>query len=69
MEKLGVRLARRQGLRVIGTVGILVQAAQRGLVDMDSAVAHLRATDFRCTPQVYEQARERARKKGGNPCR
>ena len=63
-EKMGVRLARRQGLTVIGTLGVLVQAAQYGLVDIDAAFARLRATDFRCTPQLFEQARQRAQAKG-----
>jgi predicted nucleic acid-binding protein len=30
-ERMGVRLARRQGLTVIGTLGVLVRAAQQGL--------------------------------------
>jgi predicted nucleic acid-binding protein len=64
-EKMGVRLARRQGLAVIGTLGILVQAARYGLVDINAALARLRATDFRCTPQLFEQARRLAEAKGG----
>jgi predicted nucleic acid-binding protein len=64
-EEVGTRLARRQGLAVIGTLGILVQAAQYGLVDINAVLARLRATDFRCTPQVFEQARQRAEAKGG----
>jgi predicted nucleic acid-binding protein len=60
-DKLGVRLARRRGLAVTGTLGVLVQAARRGLVDMEAAVERLRATDFRCTPRIFEQAKERAR--------
>jgi len=63
-EKIGVRLARRQGLAVTGTLGVLVQAAQRELLVMDSALGRLRATDFRCTPRVYEEARQLAQKKG-----
>jgi predicted nucleic acid-binding protein len=63
-EKMGVRLARWQGLAVIGTLGVLVQAAQYGLVDMNAALARLRATDFRCTPQLFEQAKHQAQKKG-----
>ena len=59
-EKMGMRLARRQGLAVIGTLGILVRAAQYGLVNIDVALARLRATDFRCTPEVFEQARRLA---------
>jgi len=64
-EKLGGRLARRRGLAVTGTLGVLVQAARRGLVDMEAAVERLRATDFRCTPRIFEQAKERAGEKAG----
>jgi predicted nucleic acid-binding protein len=64
-EKMGVRLARRQGLTVIGTLGVLVQAARYGLVDIDAAFARLRTTDFRCTSQLFEQARRLAEAKGG----
>jgi predicted nucleic acid-binding protein len=49
-EKLGVRLAGRRGLRVIGTLGVLVQGATHGLVDINVAVERLQTTDFRCTP-------------------
>jgi predicted nucleic acid-binding protein len=62
-ERIGVRLARQQGLKVLGTLGVLVQAAQHGLVDIETAFAALRATDFRCTPQVFEQAKQQAEKK------
>jgi predicted nucleic acid-binding protein len=34
-EKLGVRIARDQGLAVTGTLGVLVQAARRGLINID----------------------------------
>lgn len=36
-EKLGVRLAREQGLAVTGTLGVLVQTARRGLIDVEHA--------------------------------
>ena len=63
-EEVGVRLARRRGLTVIGTLGVQVRAAQYGLVDIDVAFAPLRATNFRCTPQLLEQARQQAQAKG-----
>jgi len=57
-EKLGVRLARERGLTVTGTLGILVHAAQHGLVEIDAALANLQATDFRCTPNLFGWARQ-----------
>jgi predicted nucleic acid-binding protein len=62
-EKVGGRLARQQGLKVLGTLGFLVQAARHGLVNIETAFARLRATDFRCTPQLFEQARHLADEK------
>jgi predicted nucleic acid-binding protein len=62
-EKLGVRIARERGLKVIGTLGILVQAALRGFVDLNTAVDQLQGTDFRCTPQLFEQARKQVASK------
>ena len=38
-EKIGVRIAREQGLAVTGTLGVLLQAAGRGLVDVERALA------------------------------
>lgn len=45
-EKLGVRIAREQGLAVSGTLGVLVQAANRKLIDLEQALRVLQATDF-----------------------
>lgn len=36
-EKRGVRMARQLGLEVTGTLGVLVRAGRRGLIDIDSA--------------------------------
>ena len=60
-ERLGVRIARRQGLSVTGTLGVLLQAAWRGLIDVDKALAGLQNTDFRCSPRVFEEVRRRAK--------
>jgi hypothetical protein len=46
-ERLGVRIAREQGLAVTGTLGVLVQAARRGMVDIEHSLTDLQATDFR----------------------
>ena len=41
--------------------GVLARAAQRGLVDINNAVERLRATDFRCTPTLFQVTKQRAR--------
>lgn len=60
-EKLGVRIAREQGLAVTGTLGVLLQAAQRGLIDIEQALADLRTTDFRCSDRIFEEVQRRAK--------
>jgi len=59
-DRLGVRFARQRKLEVIGTLGVLLKAAQRGLVDIDAALTSLRVTDFGCTQKLFELARQRA---------
>jgi len=60
-ERRGVRPA-RQKLCVTGTLGVLIQAARRGLVDIEAAFTDLQATDFRCTPELFKQAGTRSEK-------
>lgn len=63
-EKVGVRVAREQGLAVTGTVGVLLQAARHGLVDVERALTDLQATDFRCSRRVVEEVRRLAKLSG-----
>lgn len=56
-ERRGVAFARRQGFEVTGTLGVLVQAARLGLVEIDAALNRLQTTDFRATPELFAQAR------------
>ena len=60
-ERLGVRIARAHGLAVTGTLGTLLQAARRSLVDIDRALTDLKATDFRCSDRVIEEVRRQAK--------
>ena len=53
-DRLGVATASAAGLRVIGTIGVLDRLAMRGLVDLPSAVARLRATNFRYRPELLD---------------
>jgi predicted nucleic acid-binding protein len=56
-ERAGARLASQHGLKVIGTLGVLVRAADVSLINIDAALNRLRATDFRCTPELFEHSR------------
>ena len=57
------RVATRRKLTVIGTLGVLVEAAERGLVDFMDAIARLQQTTFYVSPEVLEPLLQRYRKK------
>jgi predicted nucleic acid-binding protein len=50
----GRREAFRRGLPVIGTLGVLRQAAQLGLLDIHSAIQSLQGTTFKMSPEIVE---------------
>jgi len=59
-ERLGRRAAAKLGLPVTGTLGAIVEAARRGLVDFETALAALKnTTNFRVGESVIEAARKR----------
>jgi len=59
-DRIGVQVALERGLTVTGTLGILVEAAQAGIVYIDPVLAKLKETNFRATPGLYERARQLA---------
>jgi predicted nucleic acid-binding protein len=64
-ERAGVAAARARALNVIGTIGVLDQAARAGLVDISEAVTRLRATNFRHRPALLEELLANHRRTGG----
>ena len=46
-DRAGAAAAREVGFRVTGTIGVLIDAAARGLLDLAAAFAALPATNFR----------------------
>lgn len=54
-ERFGVREARRLGLRVTGTLGILVRGAEREFVKLGPGLQKLQRTNFRVSPQMIDQ--------------
>jgi predicted nucleic acid-binding protein len=53
-DRAGATAAREQGLRVTGTLGVLVEAANQGLLDLGTALAALRTTNFRYPPALLD---------------
>jgi predicted nucleic acid-binding protein len=53
-DREGVAVAYRHGLTVTGTLGVLDLAARRGLIDLSTSFARLRATNFRYPPEIMD---------------
>lgn len=54
-ERAGRRAALEHGLTITGTLGVLEEAARRGLVDLAEVVAQLRRTNFRASPALWKR--------------
>lgn len=54
-QREGVDEARRLGLMVTGTLGVLDRAAERGLIELVPAIARLRQTNFRIDPALLDR--------------
>ena len=61
----GRNAAKQLGLIVVGTIGILELASERGLIQLPRAVAKLRQTNFFISPQILDDALERNRRRTG----
>jgi predicted nucleic acid-binding protein len=58
-EKAGRRAAANRGLRVTGLLGVLGEAATRGLVKLAPAIDALRTTSFRSSPALLKATLDR----------
>lgn len=58
-ERDGTRFALRQGLKVVGTLAVLEQAANRKLLDLVRALDRLQKTTFRVSQQLIQAVLER----------
>ena len=65
-ERQARRLAKHRGLVVVGTLGILDEAACRRLVDIDRVVASLKRTSFRASDDLYRAVIEDVRSRMGD---
>jgi predicted nucleic acid-binding protein len=51
----------RNGLGVVGTLGILEEAANRGLIDIERTLSELQKTNFRASQALYQAVVARVR--------
>jgi len=58
-EKAARRVAAERGFRITGLLGVLGEAATRGLVDLPSAIDRLSKTTFRCSPALLKAMLDR----------
>ena len=63
-DRAGAAAARGEGLRVTGTIGVLVDAARQGLIQLDAAFAALRATNFHYPPALIHALLAEYRRQG-----
>lgn len=57
-EKLGRQAAITEGLQIIGTLGILDEAARAKLIDIEAAVIRLQQTNFRASSKLINSLLE-----------
>jgi predicted nucleic acid-binding protein len=60
-DRAARRVALQRGLAITGTVGLLEQAAERGLISLPAALQKLLRTNFRIDADVIREALERDR--------
>jgi predicted nucleic acid-binding protein len=63
-ERAGVAAARARGLEVTGTLGLLERASRRGLTDLPTAFAALKATNFHVRQELLDALLARHRERG-----
>lgn len=61
-EKAARQVAADRGLHVTGLLGILDEAATRGLIDLPAAIERLRQTTFRASPRLLKWVLDRHQK-------
>lgn len=59
-ERHGRKEAENRGLKLIGTLGVLVAAHKRGLIDLRATIDALRQTSFHASPKLLASIVERS---------
>jgi len=58
-EKSARRVAADRGLPITGTLGVVGEAAARGIVDLEAAIDQLTKTSFRYSPALLKATLDR----------
>ena len=53
-DRKGAAAALRKGFEIAGTLGVLTRGAERGLLDLEDAIARLKRTNFRYRQQLFD---------------
>ena len=64
-DRDGRREAARRGIPITGTLGVLNDAAGRGLINMEVVLDRLGQTTFRASPSLLRELLERDRRRRG----
>lgn len=64
-ERAGQQVATRLGLFVTGTLGVLLLASEKRLLDLPDAIAALKQTTFRASDRLYDQMLTRFKQRDG----
>jgi predicted nucleic acid-binding protein len=54
-------VAKEMGFQIVGTLAVLEEAAVRGFIDIERAVAKLKATNYRATEKLYQNTIDNVR--------
>jgi predicted nucleic acid-binding protein len=54
-DRVGARLARKRGFRVIGTLRLLELGARRGFLDLADAFERIKLTNFRYRQELMDE--------------
>jgi predicted nucleic acid-binding protein len=63
-ERKGANVALKKGFEVMGTLGILDRAAERGLIDLAPALGRLKATTFRYRQEMLDDLLAKHERRG-----
>jgi predicted nucleic acid-binding protein len=66
-DRAGVVAAKRKGLLVTGTLGVLDLAAERSFIQIEAAIERLAATNFRYSQRLIESIVEKHRRRIPRP--